>query len=359
MKSNTSLIIKITFTFIFTFILLIFAFFSFYKMDQLNHHKKIAKYYETTLKHIRKNKMDRYEVIKYLENIHFSIVDDPHKILRNIDKPIIRKKGFEMIVVKQKFYLHVVTPHFRILFEDKITKIENSYIFFIVFGFISLLFLAIYFLILKNIKDTNLLLNSRQLFLRTVIHELKTPIAKGRIVSELIDDEKQKQRMADIFEKLNFLIDDFAKIETIVSKNYKANLQNYTVDEILQSSFDMLLLDNYEQKIKKDFKCDDSFKVDIDLMAMAVKNILDNGIEYSPNHIVKVEYKNNELLFISSGKKLPRPLNEYFEPFHNDTINKNHGMGLGLYIVYSIVLIHGFSLKYIYENNQNIFKIVF
>ena len=41
------------------------------------------------------------------------------------------------------------------------------------------------------VKKIALLLNSRQLFLRTVMHELKTPIAKGRIVSELIDDNKQ------------------------------------------------------------------------------------------------------------------------------------------------------------------------
>lgn len=44
-------------------------------------------------------------------------------------------------------------------------------------------------------KRISLLLNSRQLFLRTVMHELKTPIAKGRIVSELIDDDKQKDRV--------------------------------------------------------------------------------------------------------------------------------------------------------------------
>ena len=53
------------------------------------------------------------------------------------------------------------------------------------------------------------------------MHELKTPIAKGRIVSELIDDNKQKDRMISIFDKLNFLINDFSNIEQIVSKNYK------------------------------------------------------------------------------------------------------------------------------------------
>ena len=36
---------------------------------------------------------------------------------------------------------------------------------------------------------------SRQLFLRTIMHELKTPIGKGRIVSEMIEDDTQKEQI--------------------------------------------------------------------------------------------------------------------------------------------------------------------
>ena len=38
------------------------------------------------------------------------------------------------------------------------------------------------------------LIRSRQLFLRTIMHELKTPIGKGRIISEMVQDEMQKSR---------------------------------------------------------------------------------------------------------------------------------------------------------------------
>ncbi|MDU5325585.1 HAMP domain-containing protein, partial [Campylobacter ureolyticus] len=44
------------------------------------------------------------------------------------------------------------------------------------------------------------LIRSRQLFLRTIMHELKTPIGKGRIVSEMIPNELQKKRLINIFE---------------------------------------------------------------------------------------------------------------------------------------------------------------
>ncbi len=43
----------------------------------------------------------------------------------------------------------------------------------------------------KKIRD---LIDSRQLFLRTIMHELKTPIGKGRIVAEMLDDEIAKKR---------------------------------------------------------------------------------------------------------------------------------------------------------------------
>lgn len=36
------------------------------------------------------------------------------------------------------------------------------------------------------------LIRSRQLFLRAIMHELKTPIGKGRIVSEMVANETQK-----------------------------------------------------------------------------------------------------------------------------------------------------------------------
>ena len=112
------------------------------------------------------------------------------------------------------------------------------------------------------------------------MHELKTPIAKGRIVSELIDDEKQKNRIITIFEKLNHQINDFAKIEEIVSNNYTPNIYKYNIDAIVNKSIDMLMLDSKENiSIQK--KAQVSMNVDIELLALAIKNLLDNALKYS------------------------------------------------------------------------------
>ena len=49
-----------------------------------------------------------------------------------------------------------------------------------------------------KVKD---LLRSRQLFLRAIMHELKTPIGKGRSVAEMIENTTQKERLINVFER--------------------------------------------------------------------------------------------------------------------------------------------------------------
>ncbi len=95
----------------------------------------------------------------------------------------------------------------------------------------------------RAVKKISALMNSRQLFLRTIMHELKTPIGKGRIVSEMIEDEKSKQRLIDIFERLDILISEFSKIEQLVSKSYSPNFKEYNLIYIVEHSIDLLMLE--------------------------------------------------------------------------------------------------------------------
>ena len=119
----------------------------------------------------------------------------------------------------------------------------------------------------------------------------------------------------------------------------------------------MMMLENPQKKIEIENISNILIKVDLDLFALALKNLLDNGVKYSSDKKVKIIQKDNEILIISNGDKLQKPLEEYFRPYHNDTSNKNHGMGLGLYIVSEILSIHNMQLKYEHLENANIFKI--
>ena len=356
MKITLSLKTKITIVFVFLFSLLILAVVPFYNQG-MKADKSTIHSYERLVQHVREERLPQSKVIKYFLNLGFTQVERPEEVFNAAGKPILRRGGFELLALNDRYYLHILAPHFRVLFQDQTNKPKRNYLDIFVILFVVGLFIFIYYLIIKNINATEHQLKSRQLFLRTVMHELKTPIAKGRIVSELIDDEKQKKRIITIFEKLNFLIDDFAKVEQIVSKNYNPNIYNCSLGRVLQKSIEMLMLENSSNIICENIS-PKKINVDLDLFAMALKNLIDNGLKYSSDSKVIIKEEGNQLHFISLGDELKKPLAEYFKPFHNDTKLKNHGMGLGLYIINAILQMHDMNLEYEYLQERNIFKII-
>jgi len=357
MKITFSLKTKITLVFIFLFIFFILAVIPFYHMQSIKIDPNIIRNYERLATHIKIERLSKDAVINYVKNLGFTQVKEPQKVFHSARRPLYAGDGFELLATHNSYYLHILGPHFRILFQDHTNKLQRSYIDIFVILFIVLLFIFIHYLIIKSINITQHQLKSRQLFLRTVMHELKTPIAKGRIVGELIDDEKQKQRIITIFEKLNFLVDDFAKIEQIVSKNYSPHIYSCPLNTVVQKSIEMLMLENEDTIICEKISTK-NINIDLDLFAMALKNLLDNGLKYSTDTKVIIKEEENQLYFISQGDKLQKPLHEYFKPFHNDTKLKNHGMGLGLYIIDAILQMHKMHLEYEYINHQNIFKVI-
>lgn len=392
-----SLSTKITIIFVFVVALFIatFAFYIDYEKKQF--HSQASSYHEKLAQSLMKMRLPPPEIINYLKDFNFEIEPNHGPVIKN-GKIVFAKRGFETILYKNNYYFHFITPYDKLLFKDN-SHYEQNYYGHILFGFMFAMILILYIWLMKSLKPLRdlkqeickfadgdfdikcksnkkdeiadvanefddaakkikLLLESRQLFLRTIMHELKTPIAKGRIVSELIDDEKQRDRIIIIFEKLNQLIDDFAKIEQIVSHNYQPNIYACRINDVVQRAIDILMLENNDSITIQNIS-DKKLNVDMDLIAFAVKNLLDNALKYSKDAKVTIREEENQLLVISNGDKLSKTLEEYYKPFHSDTKAKNHGMGLGLYIVHSILQMHGMKLDYEYKENQNIFKVVY
>jgi len=197
------------------------------------------------------------------------------------------------------------------------------------------------------------LLQARQLLLRAIMHELKTPIAKGRLLSEMVKDEKQKARFHAIFERLNLLINEFAKVEQIASKNFNPAFKPYKLSDLVEASIDMLMLDDPQRHIDLRVIHDRTVQADFELLTLAIKNLLDNGIKYSRTKQVTVLIDHDTLTVSNYGDPLKEPLEHYFAPFHTS----RHGLGLGLYIVKSILDIHDMSLSYEHEKGENRFVI--
>ena len=202
-------------------------------------------------------------------------------------------------------------------------------------------------------RKINNILESRTLFLRNIMHELKTPIAKGTIATQMLDSQKQRDRFSSIFGRLEALVVEFALIEEVTSLDDKSEFCEYRMIDIIDGAIDMAMIDTTSVCIE----VDSTYKIEANyrLYTTAIKNMIDNGIKYSTDSKVKIWLnKDNELCFDSLGKCIAHPLHYYIEPFTKENPSKN-SFGLGLYLVDSILKAHNQVLAHEYENGVNRF----
>jgi len=214
-------------------------------------------------------------------------------------------------------------------------------------------------LIANELENTRVkistILESRTLFLRNVMHELKTPIAKGTIATQMLGSQKQIDRFTSIFGRLESLVGEFALIEEVTSINDKSEFTECRLVDIIDGAIDMAMVDN--KSVTVDIDTSTKMFVNYRLYTTAVKNMIDNGIKYSTDKHITIVMIHGELSFESKGPCIKHPLKYYIEPFTKDNPSKN-SFGLGLYLVDSILKAHDKVLAHEYENGVNRFIFV-
>jgi two-component system OmpR family sensor kinase len=204
------------------------------------------------------------------------------------------------------------------------------------------------------IKQIKTLTNSRNLFLRNIMHELKTPITKGLLISNMMEDGKYKDSLKKVFFRLEYLLKEFTKIEEFTSKNITLKKSEFRIVDIIDQALDILILDS--SQVQLDVEYNTKAVVDFELFSIAVKNLIDNAIKYGkgkPNIVVTKDY----LYIRNKGEKLSKPLKEFNKPFNRKYEGIKTGLGLGLYIVNNILNAHDLILEYDFKENENIFSI--
>ncbi len=208
----------------------------------------------------------------------------------------------------------------------------------------------------KAIKHIKQLISSKNLFMRNIMHELKTPITTSRIAAETIDDDLTKKILIRSFDRMNELIEDLAQVERVTMYSFVPVREDCTLKDIFDETEKILLKDSSHYSFEYN---DSQIYTDKSLLALVLKNLIDNAIKYSTDKKANVVVIGNKILVKSKGKKLKESLEYYTEPFSQEE-KRSAGFGLGLYIVATVLEKLNYKLRYRYDdkNSENIFEIV-
>lgn len=377
MTRNYSIYTKLVILFVVTFFLVCVLFIVLLKIESNTYSEEEGFKQESFIKNIINSygNASGVDIGAHLNNSGFVAIQNDYfvKIARLEGQSLFRAGNGEnactltSLKYQNKLYLDVQCKDFSALFEeDTNNRVYNLLL--IGFFFLSFLVVFMYFSVLKSLeplkklrkqvvevanggkadfenyqedevgkialefqkafKKNQELIQSRQLFLRTIMHELKTPIGKGRIISEMLQEEKQKERLIDIFLRMDSLINEFAKIENLFSKNYNLQFKPVHFSTILNEAKDYLMRDDFNRVVKLNLKHDALINVDMEIFPLILKNLIDNALKYSSNGTCELYCCKECFVIKNPGNPLREPIEHYFEAFTREPYQKSQRYGL-------------------------------
>lgn len=394
--NKKSLTFSITLAFVALFFFLLIAFlFALHNIEKKEHFTNTKRAFEVA-RFASKEKL----FLEYIKESAYIPVQEPQNILANRAKKVLwhdqkRRVSLTLFSLEDSYYLHILSPRTEILLRDDGYE-RGSY------GFAVSIFLALFFAFallylriikklaplkqlqqslqalaneqfdtelaiegedeiaalgrefLKSAKSLKALKESRNVFIRNIMHELKTPIAKGQILTQLPCNTKNQHTLQNLFYRLEALINEFATIEALITSHQKLTPKHYQLSDIVENAIDILMCE--EEQVVIAFENIELY-ADFKLFSIALKNLLDNAIKYSLNHQATLYADAKSITIVNAAPPLQEPLEFYFEPFASSHQELSKSFGLGLYIIKHILDAHQFKLSYRHDAGLNHFTI--
>lgn len=187
-----------------------------------------------------------------------------------------------------------------------------------------------------------------------ISHEFKNPIAIISGYSQtLIEDENLSQTLKIKF--LNKILSNSNKMSQIVDKlrltlklqdnNHKLILNKVSIKKIVQNSISDLKI-KYKNREIKVLGVDKEINADEILIGIAISNLIENALKYSQEDVI-IEINENSISITDKGIGISQEnLENIFKKYYRATSNNwNNSLGLGLFIVKSILNVHNFKLE--------------
>ena len=207
--------------------------------------------------------------------------------------------------------------------------------------------------------------NSRQEFVSNVSHELKTPLASMKVLSDSLlsqegmPEEIYREFLGDItteIERMTQIINDLLSMVKLDKNSAQMVVSNISINELLEQLLKRLRPIAAKRNIELIFESFRPVMADADevKLSMAFNNLIENAIKYNyDDGWVRVTLNADHKFFYvtvqDSGVGIPEELQDnVFERFYRVDKARSRetgGTGLGLSISRSVILLHRGSIK--------------
>lgn len=206
---------------------------------------------------------------------------------------------------------------------------------------------------------------SRRSFVANVSHELKTPMTSiGGFIDGMLDGtippENQKQYLqvvSDEVKRLSRLVTGMLNMSKLEAGEMPINITEFDISaDIFKTllSFEKKINDKNIEILGLDTMESVNVRADRDMLMQVIYNLIDNAVKFTPErgYIFIKDYRDSEKIFVSirnSGDGIEREeLPKVFERFYKIDKSRSYdvkGAGLGLYLVKSIIELHGGEIR--------------
>ena len=185
-------------------------------------------------------------------------------------------------------------------------------------------------------------IEERERFLAAVSHDLKTPVTRLRLRSEMLEDEVLRERFVRDLDEVQGMLG--SALDFLHGKAVDERCQPLDLSALLES-----MVDDYAEIGEEiELRVAESLKISGRPQALrrAIGNLVDNGLKYGGRVSVEVTQQDGRLLIAvdDDGPGLPDgELERVFEPFYRLESSRSRetgGVGLGLAIVRQIARRH-------------------
>lgn len=228
------------------------------------------------------------------------------------------------------------------------------------FTLLIIITLVIFYLLYLDLKKTKAL----QVFFASLTHELKTPLAKLKLKSEILKEMLEQKNYEGSLKHTEGILNASEDLELEFDKM----LQLSRVNQVSNLSLNAINLKRFLEVTTEQYKKDIDFEIQSNLenedvlvdqysLKVILKNLIQNSIKHSLSNKIKIRLKNQsqyiELEYNDNGKAFTGDFKKLGKLFYKH--NSNQGSGIGLYLISTLVQQMKGSFKILENSNKSLY----